>query len=364
MDQRLDHVRTVLEREQLDALLVTDEQNRYYLSGFSGSAGALLITADRALLLSDFRYRDQAAAEAPDWEFRLIKPPEIPEGRLIATSIAKIGTRRVGFEAAHMTVATHCRLRELFDELASDTQLEATEGLVEAQRAVKDAGELRTLERAIAITDEAFAAVRPLLRPTMREREVAWELEKAMREAGADGLAFSIIVAAGPNGARPHARAGDSQLGTGRPVVMDFGARVAGYHADMTRTVILGTPDEQFEQVYREVLQAQQHAARHIRAGMSGREADALARDLITAAGYGDNFGHGLGHGVGLAIHEAPSLRAASDEPLPVGAVCSIEPGIYLPGWGGVRIEDLVTLTDGGARTLTQSSKEPVIALD
>ncbi|HZG69607.1 MAG TPA: M24 family metallopeptidase, partial [Herpetosiphonaceae bacterium] len=142
------------------------------------------------------------------------------------------------------------------------------------------------------------------------------------------------------------------------------GARVAGYHADMTRTVILGAPDEQFEQAYREVLQAQQHAARHIRAGMSGREADALARDLITAAGYGDNFGHGLGHGVGLAIHEAPSLRAASDEPLPVGAVCSIEPGIYLPGWGGVRIEDLVTLTDGGARTLTQSSKEPVIVLD
>ncbi len=364
MDQRLDHVRTVLEREQLNALLVTNEQNRYYLSGFSGSAGALLITADRALLLSDFRYRDQAAAEAPNWEFRLIKPPEMPEARLIATSMAELGTRRVGFEAAQMTVATHRRLREMLDELASGTRLEATEGVVEAQRAIKDAGELRTLERAIAITDEAFAAVRPLLRPTMREREVAWELEKAMRAAGADGLAFPIIVAAGPNGARPHARAGDGQLGTGRPVVMDFGARVAGYHADMTRTVILGAPDEQFEQVYREVLQAQQHAARHIRAGISGREADALARDLIAAAGYGDNFGHGLGHGVGLAIHEAPALRAASDEPLPVGAVCSIEPGIYLPGWGGVRIEDLVTLTEEGARTLTQSSKEPVIALD
>jgi Xaa-Pro aminopeptidase len=198
----------------------------------------------------------------------------------------------------------------------------------------------------------------------MRERDVAWELEKAMREAGADGLAFPIIVAAGPNSARPHARAGDGQLGSGRPIVMDFGARLSGYHADMTRTVILGTPDEQFERVYTLVRSAQQHAAHQVRAGMSGRAADALARDMIAEAGYGDNFGHSLGHGVGLAIHEAPWLRAAGDEPLPTGAVCSIEPGIYLPGWGGIRVEDLVALTDTGARTLTQSSKEPVIALD
>jgi Xaa-Pro aminopeptidase len=145
---------------------------------------------------------------------------------------------------------------------------------------------------------------------------------------------------------------------------MDFGARLSGYHADMTRTVILGTPDEQFERVYTLVRSAQQHAAHQVRAGMSGRAADALARDMIAEAGYGDNFGHSLGHGVGLAIHEAPWLRAAGDEPLPTGAVCSIEPGIYLPGWGGIRVEDLVALTDTGARTLTQSSKEPVIALD
>jgi Xaa-Pro aminopeptidase len=198
----------------------------------------------------------------------------------------------------------------------------------------------------------------------MTERQAAWELEKAMREAGADGLAFSIIVAAGPNGSRPHARAGNDQLGTGRPIVMDFGALVAGYHGDMTRTVILGTPDEQFERVYQQVLDAQQYASQNVQAGMSGKAADALARDRIAAAGYGDNFGHGLGHGVGLEIHESPSLRAASLEPLPEGAVFSIEPGIYLPGWGGVRIEDLVTLTGTGARTLTQSSKDPVIVLD
>jgi Xaa-Pro aminopeptidase len=185
-----------------------------------------------------------------------------------------------------------------------------------------------------------------------------------MREAGADALAFPIIVAAGPNGARPHARAGDGLLGTGRPIVMDFGARLGGYHADMTRTVILGPPDEQFETIYARVLEAQQSASRRIRAGMTGNDADALARDLIVAAGYGDNFGHGLGHGVGLVIHEGPSLRKANEDRLPEGAVFSIEPGIYLPGWGGVRIEDLVTLTGTGARTLTQSSKDPVVLLD
>lgn len=364
MSQRLENLRAVLEREQLDALLITNPQNRRYLSGFTGSAGFLLITPERALLLSDFRYRDQAAVEAPGWEFRLIKPPEMPETLLIARTIAEYGMQRVGFEAGHLTVAAHQRIQKQLDEHAPGTHLQPTEGLVETLRTIKDAGELATLERAIAITDQAFTAIRSMLRPAMTEREAAWELEKAMREAGADSLAFSIIVAAGPNGSRPHARAGKDQLGTGRPIVMDFGALVGGYHGDMTRTVILGSPDEQFERVYQQVLAAQQYAATHVRAGMSGKAADALARDIITAAGYGDYFGHGLGHGVGLEIHEAPSLRAASLEPLPAGAVFSIEPGIYLPGWGGVRIEDLVTLTGAGARTLTQSSKDPVIVLD
>ena len=364
MNRRIDRLRVILEREGLDALLVTNDPNRQYLSDFTGSAGSLVVSADRALLLSDFRYQDQAGSEALEWDFRLIKSPETPEARLIATVAAEIGLRSLGFEASHVTVARHRTIEAALAELAPGVDLRPTEGLVEELRAAKDADELATLERAIGITDQAFAMVRGLLRPEMRERDVAWELEKAMREAGADGTAFPIIVAAGPNGARPHARAGDEALGAGRPVVMDFGARLKGYHADMTRTLILGEADEQFARVYGIVREAQQHAARQVKAGIPGKEADALARDLIAAAGFGDNFGHSLGHGVGLALHEAPFVRSSSEEPLPAGAVCSIEPGIYLPGWGGVRIEDLVVLQDHGARTLTRSSKEPVVVLE
>ena len=363
MDRRLEKLRALLQREKLDGLLVTNDQNRYYISSFSGSAGALVVTAEHAILLSDFRYQDQVAREAPAWEFRLIKPLEMPEDKLVAAVVSELGLGALGFEAGHVTVARHRVLGDALASAVSTLEFRPTEGLIEELRTVKDQHELAVLERAIAITDQAFAAIRPLLRPEMRERDVAWELEKAMRIAGADGLAFPVIVAAGANSARPHARAGDDQLGTGRPVVMDFGARLDGYHADMTRTVILGEADTQFTTIYDIVRDAQEHARHHVRAGMSGKEADALARDKIVAAGYGDNFGHGLGHGVGLVIHEQPGLRTSNEEPLPAGGVCSIEPGIYLSDWGGVRIEDLVVLEDGGARTLTGSSKDPLVLL-
>jgi Xaa-Pro aminopeptidase len=220
---------------------------------------------------------------------------------------------------------------------------------------------LALLQRAIAISDDAFAAILPLLHPSMRERDVAWELEKAMRERGADAISFEIIVAAGPNGAQPHARAGDEQLGTGRPIVIDFGAQYAGYHADCTRTIVLGEPDEQFRTIYNTVLRAQEAAIAAIRPGMTSVEADATAREVIKEAGYGDEFGHGLGHGVGLDVHEGPRLSFLGKDTLPAGAVFSIEPGIYLPGWGGVRIEDLALLTEDGPQVLSQAIKEPVI---
>ena len=321
----------------------------------------LVVGAGHAVLLSDFRYQEQAGSEAPGWEFRLVDPPEMPDVKLVATVAAELKLRTLGFEAGHMPVAQHRTLQAALAEIATGTELQPAEGLVEELRITKDAGELATLERAVAITDQAFAAVRPLLRAEMREREVAWELEKAMREGGAEQISFPIIVAAGPKGALPHARAGDEPLGSGRPVVIDVGARVDGYHADMTRTIVLGEADERFKRVYDIVLEAQRYAAAHIRAGMSSKEADGLAREMITAAGFGENFGHGLGHGVGLALHEAPWLRKGREELLAAGVVCSIEPGIYLPGWGGVRIEDLVVLGDGKARTLTGTPKEPLV---
>lgn len=362
MHHRLERLRARIAADNLDALLVTSAPNRRYLSGFSGSAGALLITADRALLLSDFRYETQAALEAPAWEFRLL-PTTAPLPKQLPGLIRELGIARLGFEAGNVTVSDYTKWRDELREAAVTVEWQPTEGVVEELRQIKDQAEIATLRRAIAITDEAFAAVTSLLRPEMREREVAWELEKAMRERGAEGIAFEIIVAAGDNGARPHARAGDEQLGIGRPIVIDFGARIDGYHADMTRTIILGEADERFWTIYNTVLRAQRAAVEQIRPGMHGPVADSIARDIIAAAGYGEAFGHSLGHGVGLAIHEGPRLSQASDDLLPVGAVFSIEPGIYLPGWGGVRIEDLALLTETGPETLTRSSKAPLIAL-
>lgn len=362
MQRRIERLRALLREQQLDALLITGAANRRYLSRFTGSAGALLITADHALLLSDFRYQTQAGLEAPNFAFRLLPgaaglPSVLPE------TLRELGLRRVGFEAADVTVAQFQSWQRALHENNARIDWLATEGLVEQLRTTKDDEEIATLRRAIAITDEAYAAVRPRLRPDMRERDAAWELEKAMRERGADGLAFDIIVASGDNGSRPHARAGDGQLGIGQPIVMDFGAKLHGYHADMTRTVILGEADERFRQVYNTVLTAQQQAEGEIRAGMTGQRADAIARDRIAAAGFGEAFGHSLGHGVGLVIHEGPRLAQTSQDVLAAGAVFSVEPGIYLPGWGGVRIEDLVLLTDAGVQILTQSSKEPVVEL-
>jgi len=265
------------------------------------------------------------------------------------------------FEAAHVSVAEHYGLvKALFD---SPVELESAEGVVEALREVKDAAELATLRRAVAITDAAIGEVIPRLRPEMSERQAAWMLEVAMRERGADGLSFPIIVAAGPNSALPHAQPGDGPLGEGRPIVIDMGALVDGYHADMTRTVCLGQPDAKFQEIYPIVLEAQRCALEGLRPGLRCNAVDALAREHIAAAGYGDSFSHGLGHGVGLEIHEGPSLRRAapgkeqSGPRLQAGNVTSVEPGIYLEGWGGVRIEDLALITEGGCEVLSQAAK-------
>ncbi len=239
----LERLRHLISDQPFDALLISAAEGRRYLSGFTGSAGYLLVSPTAAILISDGRYTTQAAEQAPGWEFRLIVPPRLPLAGLLHTLLPELGVRRLGFEPAHLTVAQFDELRAgLGDDIALVASTAPTDGL----RASKDAEELALLERAVAITDAAFASVRPLLRPAMREREAAWEIEKALRAHGADGNAFEVIVAAGPNSSKPHARPTDEPLGWGRPVIMDFGALVAGYHGDMTRTVILGAADEQF----------------------------------------------------------------------------------------------------------------------
>jgi Xaa-Pro aminopeptidase len=360
---RLDRLRAAMRERDLPALLITEPANRRYISGFTGSAGALLVAADAALIFSDSRYRIQVGQEAAAFTLHEITTEQtFPV--LLAAAARELALERVGFEASHMTYAAHGELSAALAEAAAlPPALVPVEGLVEGLRMVKDAEELAALRQAIAITDAALALVLPRLRPSHTERQAAWMLEVAMREAGAEALAFPIIVAAGQNSARPHARPGDQKLGQGRPIVIDMGARFGGYHADLTRTIMLGMLDPMFREVYTTVRKAQQAAIAGLRAGLSGHAADALAREVIAEAGYGEKFGHGLGHGVGLNIHEGPSLRRAAPGSedkahiLRAGHVTSVEPGIYIEGWGGVRIEDLVLITEDGCEVLSAAPK-------
>jgi Xaa-Pro aminopeptidase len=232
---------------------------------------------------------------------------------------------------------------------------------VEELRQVKDPAEVEAVRAAVELTDQAYEHAVELLRPGMTEKQVAWEIEKFMREHGAEGIAFESIVAAGPHAALPHHSPTDRPIATGEPVTIDCGARLNGYCGDLTRSFCLGSADERFAEVYGVVLRAQEAALGGLRAGLTGREGDALARDIIREAGHGDAFGHSLGHGIGLAVHELPRVSARSEDVLRAGMLTSVEPGIYLPGWGGVRIEDLVVIEADGARNLTRAPKTMVI---
>ncbi len=352
---RLAKLRSALVEHELDVILVSQPENRRYLSGFTGSAGWLLISAERAVLATDFRYFEQVGREAPRFELARIKGKL---SDLLPGLLADLGVQRLGFESQHVTV----------DQLYAWSQ--ATDGLewvplkeaVEAIRAVKDESEIEVLRRSAALTDAAFAHLWEGIRPGMTEREAAWEIETYMRTHGASKVAFDLMVAAGPNGALPHARPGDRVIQSGEPIVLDIGCVLDGYCSDMTRTICLGQPDPKYLEVWEIVLEAQEMVEATIHAGMSGIEADAVARDLIKRAGYGEQFGHGLGHGVGLAVHESPWASRLSEDTLAEGMTLTIEPGIYLPGEFGVRIEDLVVVREGGVEILTGTPKRAVVA--
>jgi Xaa-Pro aminopeptidase len=355
---RLARLRDVLAREQLDAILINQPENRRYLSGFSGSAGWLLISAGAALFATDFRYYEQVGLESPDFELVKIK---LDLNEVLPGMIARAAARRIGFEA---DFATYASVQEWAGG-TPDCEWTPTKGLISRLRGTKDASELAAIRAVIVLADAALAHAAASMRPGMTEREVAWIIESHMRTHGSEGVAFELIVSGGPNGARPHARATDRPLLAGEPIVIDIGARIGGYCSDLTRTFCLGEPAEpaRFWEVYHTVLRAQLAAEAALCPGLTGQEGDAVARDLIAAAGYGDNFGHGLGHGVGLAIHEEPRLSRTYAHPLEAGNVITVEPGIYLPGWGGVRIEDVVLITENGVEVLTQAPKEPILPL-
>jgi len=362
--RRLEKVRAAMESQKVDSLLITHPDNRRYLSGFSGhdqppldTAGFLLIGPDDLCLITDGRYGIQASHElAPELGFSLA----VHIGKLIPTvteQVQKRNCKRLGFESAHLI---HMWWQQLTEALP-DSKLVPTKSVVEPLRMVKDADELELLRRAIAISDEAFNIVSRRIEVGMTEKQVAWEIESTMRKLGADERAFATTVAIGTNSALAHATTGDRLIREGEPIVIDMGARLRGYNSDMTRTICLGEPPDKFKEIYNIVLEANLRAERELRPGMSGREADALSRDVIDAAGYGDNFTHSLGHGIGLEVHEGPSLRKTVEDTIPEGSVTSVEPGIYIEGWGGVRIEDLVLFKHDGVEVLTKADMQGFI---
>ena len=359
-NERLQKLREKLSQNGLDAILISAPENRRYLSGFTGSAGYLLISQDDAALATDFRYVEQAGQQAPGFRVERIG------GGLdwFPKLTSEMGIGRVGFDSAHMTVDTLSGFNKAIEKANSShkTTLVSTKGIVDNLRAVKDETELGLLTKAVELADQALDQVAATIEPGVAEQEVAWELEKAMRERGAEAIAFDIIVGAGPNGALPHHHADDTVIKRGDAVVIDMGATFRGYCSDLTRTILVGEPDETFRRVYDTVLRAQLAAEEKVTAGMTGGETDAIARDIIAEAGYGDSFGHSLGHGVGLAVHEHPRIGPNSEDPLENGMVFTIEPGIYLSGWGGVRIEDVVVLEKGRARVLSNAHKRPAFS--
>ena len=353
--ERADRLAAAVAERGLDALLVTDLVNLRYLTGFTGTNGLAVVGAGEdgaRVFVTDFRYVERAAEEVQGFEQRR-------GGRDLFDSVAEAlpaeRPLRLGFDDAHLPVRRHA---ELGAALGETVELVAAGGMVEDLRRVKDAGELDRIRAAAALADEAFSAMLERGLTGRTERAVALDLEDEMRHRGAEAPSFPSIIAAGPHGALPHAEPRDVEIEGGSLVVIDWGAIVDGYCSDCTRTVATGELDGEAVDVYRLVQRAQQAGLDAVRAGPSGREVDAAARTLIEEAGHGEEFGHGLGHGVGLEVHEAPRLAKSDESALQAANVVTVEPGVYLPGRFGVRIEDLVVVTEDGAEVLSSVGKD------
>lgn len=351
MTYRLTYLREKL--GNLDAIVITNPQNRRFLTGFTGSAGVCFISRNHAILATDFRYYTQVKQECRDFELAEVGYDLIGN---MPDLFKRMNAKRVGFESDHLTVAQF----EAWKEATPDVEWTPTQNMVEDTRAVKSVAEIETLRHAVKVTDYAFSRALQSLKPGITEKALQWALKQALFDIDDRDPAFEIIVAAGLGSAKPHARASNDPIPEGVPIVIDMGALVDGYHADMTRTIVLGEPDDKFREIYDIVLCALKTATEGITPGKNGQEIDALARDLITEAGYGEQFGHGLGHGVGLEIHEkSPRFSTrSSDVILQKNMTVTVEPGIYLPDWGGIRIEDLVLVTETGVEILTETPKD------
>jgi Xaa-Pro aminopeptidase len=350
---RRERLRRLLAKTSSDALLVSDVANVSYLTGFTGDDSYLLLTRHEAIAISDPRYTTQLEQECPELTLH-IRAPGAPIIESAAKVVRAAKARRLAVEAESLSAARLARLAELLNEIP----IEPTSGLVERLREVKDAGEIAEIREAVAYAERAFAVIRAKFPGYQTEKELADDLDHHLRLIGARGSSFPTIVAAGPRSALPHARPGESPIDAGGFVLVDWGAVARQYCCDLTRILATDRIPPKLERVYRVVLAAQRQGIAAVKPGVLARDVDAAARRVIEEAGYGRFFGHGLGHGIGLAIHEAPRLGAANDQPLKPGMVVTVEPGVYLPGWGGVRIEDDVLVTRTGREVLTQVPKQ------
>ncbi|PIP42228.1 MAG: hypothetical protein COX19_01620 [Desulfobacterales bacterium CG23_combo_of_CG06-09_8_20_14_all_51_8] len=351
---RIARFREQMSREAIDTFLVLIEENRRYLSGYTGedtqfdeSAGALIITNDALILATDSRFDLQARAEAPLYDVVCYQKGLVKE---LPGILKQLATRTLGIEGSRMSYAQYVKVRHELEDQGLSIEIKDTAHLVENLRLIKDDNEIAAIVRAVEVAEIHFEEFISQLKPGMKETDAAWTLEKQMREAGAQGLSFSVISAFGRNSALPHAIPGDKTLTPVEPLLFDWGAKLNGYCSDMTRTFVMGEPDDQFKKIFTIVHDAQKKAIDAIRPGVSSRAIDAIARNHIADKGFKDFFGHGLGHGVGLAVHEPPSITpmAEKDIVLQENMVFTVEPGIYLPDWGGVRLENMVRVTADG----------------
>ncbi|EEL49316.1 Xaa-Pro dipeptidase [Bacillus mycoides] len=351
--EKVTKLRSAFGEAGIDGVLLTNEYSRRYMTNFTGTAGVVLISNDRALFITDFRYVEQASKQAIGYEI-------VQHTGLILDEVAKqvenLGIQKLGFEQDTLTYSSYTAHKE-----AIGAEFVPTSGLVENLRLIKTDSEIKILKEAAQIADAAFEHILSFIRPGVSEIEVSNELEFFMRKQGATSSSFDIIVASGLRSALPHGVASEKVIEKGDFVTLDFGAYYKGYCSDITRTIAVGEPSDKLKEIYNVVLEAQLRGVNGIKAGLTGREADALTRDYITEKGYGEYFGHSTGHGVGLEIHEAPGLAFRSETVLEPGMAVTVEPGIYIPGVGGVRIEDDIIVTSEGNEVITKSPKELII---
>lgn len=355
MDRRLARVNAARERliaEHLDALLVSSLPNIRYLTGFSGSNALVLLDHNQVVLITDFRYKTQIVDDCSPWVETRVEQSSLWAG--VWESLGATASKALGFESNHVA---HKDFQRLLEQ-GTRWHWRPVEDVIEDLRAVKDTDEVECIRRAGAVATQALGKLMEGVYSGLTELEVCGRLERALREAGSEAHPFPPIVAGGERAALPHARASSREIQRGDFLLIDFGATVGGYCSDITRTFSIGRPSTRQASVYYEVAEAHRKALEGVRAGLTGREADSLARDSLTAAGYGEFFGHGLGHGLGLEVHESPRLSRLAESVLKAGSVVTIEPGVYVPGWGGVRLEDDVYVTEAGVELLTEFPRD------